>query len=133
MDSVLVVDDEHSVRELLHSILSRRHWVATAASADEAIEMLALGNYGVLITDLRMRGPDGLDLIAEATARWPEIRTVLLSGFIDDDVRERAETLAVSAVLEKPFDAVGLAATVDSLLAEARAESGAASPEVAAG
>jgi len=119
MDSILVVDDEHSVRELLYSILSRRRWVATAASTGEALEMLGLFPYGLLIADLRMGEPDGLDLIAEAAKRWPTLKTILLSGFLDDEVRERARKLAVSAVLGKPFDAEGLIETVDSLLADA--------------
>jgi len=126
MDSILVVDDEQSVRELLYSILSRRHWVATARGADEAVAMLGKAHYDVMVTDLRMHGTDGLELIGEASALWPDLRTVLLSGFIDEDVSQKAYALGVSAVIEKPFDAIGFQATVEGIIADARAREAAA-------
>ena len=133
MDSILVVDDEHAVRELLYSMLSRRHWVATAADADEAITMLGLAHYDIMVTDYRMPGPDGLELIAEATTRWPELRAVLLSGYIDDDVRERANVLGVTALVDKPFDAAGFQAKIEEILAEIRSSRREALPDAAAG
>ena len=106
MDSILVVDDEHAERVLLYSMLSRRHWVATAADAE---------------------------LIAEATTRWPELRAVLLSGYIDDDVRERANVLGVTALVDKPFDAAGFQAKIEEILAEIRSSRREALPDAAAG
>jgi len=131
MDAILVVDDEQSVCELLYSILSRRHWVATARDAEEAISMLGKAHYDVMISDLRMKGADGLELIGEASARWPHLRTVLLSGYVEDNVARRAHALGVSAVVEKPFDAIEFQAQVEGILADARAA--AELPEAAAG
>ena len=133
MDAILVVDDEHSVRELLYSILSRRHWVATASGADEAIAMLGMARYDLLVSDLRMRGTDGLDLIAEAATRWPDLRTVLLSGYVTDEVIEKAEVIGISEVIEKPFDAHSLQTKLDRVLAEARSSREAHLSEAAAG
>ena len=133
MDSILVVDDEHSVRELLHSILSRRHWAATASSAEEALDMLGRDHYGLLITDLRMTGMDGLELIGEATRRQPGLKTMLVSGFVSDEVTRRAIRLGASAVLEKPFDSAQLVGIVDALLAEIHAAEAGDATEAAAG
>jgi two-component system, NtrC family, response regulator AtoC len=79
--TILIVDDETYVRDSLAVILSRRDFrVRTAAAAREALEGGALAGVDAVITDLKMAGEDGLDLLRRITAREPNLPVVVLTG-----------------------------------------------------
>ncbi|MGH8636185.1 MAG: response regulator [Burkholderiales bacterium] len=104
--TVLVVDDEAEVREVLREILSSaQHRVETASSGREALLRLEARHYDVVLTDIRMPDMDGLTLFEEVKRRWPEraARVVFVTG---DTLSEALRELADSgrcAILEKPF------------------------------
>jgi two-component system NtrC family sensor kinase len=104
--TVLVVDDEAEVRDVLREILaSAQHWVETAASGREALTHLERQHYDVVLTDIRMPDMDGLTLFEEIKRRWPERagRVVFVTG---DTLSEALRELTDSgrcAILEKPF------------------------------
>ncbi len=104
--TVLVVDDETEVRDVLREILSgAQHWVETAASGREALTRLEGRHYDVVLTDIRMPDMDGLTLFEEIKRRWPERagRVVFVTG---DTLSEALRELTDSgrcAILEKPF------------------------------
>jgi DNA-binding NarL/FixJ family response regulator len=60
--------------------------VAEAGSADEAIRMVADHQPDVVVMDIRMPGSSGLDACQEITRRWPEIKVVMLTSFMDDEL-----------------------------------------------
>ena len=75
--TILVVDDDADMRELAHDILKDRgHQVATAGSGEEALKRLAEGDYAVVLTDLRMKGMQGTELLAQMT-HLPACHTAL--------------------------------------------------------
>jgi two-component system NtrC family sensor kinase len=104
--TVLVVDDEAEVRDVLCEILSSaQHWVETAASGREALLRLEARQYDLVLTDIRMPDMDGLTLFEEIKRRWPERagRVVFVTG---DTLSEALRELTDSgrcAILEKPF------------------------------
>ena len=104
--SVLVVDDEADVREMLVEILlAKGHRVATAASGDEALRQLAVERFDVVMTDIRMPGLDGMGLYREIERRWPErtAQVIFVSGdTLTSGLREFAEKSG-RPVIEKPF------------------------------
>ncbi len=64
--SVLIVDDQQSLREMLEILLSREGYqVATAGSGPEALELFQKTPFSVVLTDIRMRPMDGLSLLKE--------------------------------------------------------------------
>ena len=77
---ILVADDEQNLRRVLTALLRRDgHDVVQAASGLEAIEHLA--EVDVVITDLRMPGADGMEVLDAALSRYPDILAVMVTGF----------------------------------------------------
>ena len=79
---ILVVDDDDSLRRVLQVQLEQDgYFVASAASAQQALSMLQLRPYDLLITDLRMPGESGIDLLKQVRSLYPEIAIVILTAF----------------------------------------------------
>ncbi len=105
MTSVLVVDDEGLVRNSLLRVLRQHGYEATAVDCFEhAVEKMAESPSDVLLTDLRMAGKDGLELIQAIHASWPETRPILMSAFASARDSQQALDFGAVRVLCKPFD-----------------------------
>jgi CheY-like chemotaxis protein len=118
--TVLVVDDEPAVLQLMANVLGARgHTVIEAPTA--AAALLAVdrheGEIDLLVTDVVMPGMTGPELAAEVRARRPRLRVLMVSGYsegaIELDDPERDD------FLEKPFSPDDLVAHVESLLTRA--------------
>ena len=101
---VLVVDDESSIRELLQKTLALAEYdVDTAPDGRAALERLRLGNYDLLIADLKMPGMDGLTLIREARRLKADLPVIIITGFSTESSAIEAVNLGVAGYLTKPF------------------------------
>ena len=103
---VLVVDDLDLLREFAKTFLETTGLtVFVAASGHEALQVLEKehGAVDILFTDYSMPGINGADLIEQAAVRWPEIRPVLASGYLDDTTVQRLEKLNAK-ILGKPYE-----------------------------
>jgi excisionase family DNA binding protein len=101
---VLVVDDEASIRELLSKTLALAEYdVDTAPDGRTAIERLRLGQYDLLIADLKMPGLDGLSLIREAKRLKADLPVIIITGFSTESSAIEAVNLGVAGYLTKPF------------------------------
>lgn len=81
---VLFVDDEPNIlRSLVRLFRSTEYELLTASSGEQALVMLAEQTVDLVISDMRMPGLDGVSLLREIRARWPEIMRVLLTGYSD--------------------------------------------------
>jgi two-component system, cell cycle sensor histidine kinase and response regulator CckA len=117
-ETVLVVEDEPDVRELVRRMLELEGYaVVTAASGAEALRLFEQGGpIDVLVTDIVMPGLSGRDLAMELRSRAPGLRIVLMSGFAED-AGALDELLAGGAVfVEKPFTSRTLVTEVRSVL-----------------
>jgi excisionase family DNA binding protein len=103
--SVLVVDDEEAVRQLIASALASEAGrdVAVAADGPSALTMLTARAFDLLITDLKMPGMDGLTLIRQARQLRPDLRVVIITGVPSEASAIDAINLGVSGYLPKPF------------------------------
>lgn len=117
---VLIVDDEETIRNLLKSRLEREgHDVNVAANADEAKAMFPRAQeVGVLVTDLRMPGKDGFELMEWARAQYPELRVIVITGHGEKEVAVKALRQGAADYLEKPFDMDELSHSVARCLRE---------------
>src|SRR5262245_54084998 len=80
--SVLVVEDEPYVRESLRDMLDARGYETNAApSVDSALAILARTPVDVVLTDLKMPGAGGLELIQSVRKQFPDLPIVVLTGF----------------------------------------------------
>jgi excisionase family DNA binding protein len=101
---VLVVDDEASIRELLSKTLALAEYdVDTAPDGRAAVERLRLGQYDLLIADLKMPGLDGLSLIREAKRLNTDLPVIIITGFSTESSAIEAVNLGVAGYLTKPF------------------------------
>jgi HD-like signal output (HDOD) protein/CheY-like chemotaxis protein len=115
MRHVLFVDDEpHVLDSLSDALRSRRHeWnVAFARGADAALEELDRHEYDVVVSDMRMPGMDGADLLARVRTLQPSTVRIVLSGYADLDVLMRATSVA-HRFLGKPCDTAELIRVVE--------------------
>jgi len=102
--SVLVIDDEAMIRDLLSEILARDgHAVTAVASSREGLQAFDEGRYDLVYTDLAMPGTSGWELASEIKKRDPSAIVVMVTGWgiqVDDEnVRENG----IDFVISKPF------------------------------
>lgn len=103
---ILIVDDEDTIRNLLKSRLEREgHDVVVATNADDAErKFLTSGEIGVMITDLKMPGKDGFQLMSWAKEKSPKLKVVVITGHGEKSVAVQAIKQGATDYLEKPFD-----------------------------
>jgi two-component system response regulator PilR (NtrC family) len=125
--TILVVDDERSMREFLEILLGRLgHTVATADGLAAATARLAGGDVDLVITDLRLGNESGLDVLRAAKAAGPATEVVMVTAFATTENAVQAMKLGAYDYLLKPFKVdelklvVGKALERRALLAENR-------------
>lgn len=102
--TILAVDDDAEVRDLMERFLSRKgFYIHTAASADEGIEMASKLKPDIIITDIMMPVKDGISFIKEAK-KVPELKNIPVIVLTIAGERETCISLGVSAYLNKPVD-----------------------------
>jgi two-component system nitrogen regulation response regulator NtrX len=103
MPSILVVDDEASIRATLKGVLSREGYqVDEAASVAEARRLLREA-YDLVLLDVWFPGENGLDLLASVRADAPETQIIMMSGHADLETAVQATRLGAHDFLEKPL------------------------------
>src|SRR2546423_11719937 len=113
---ILVVDDEESVRNLFATFLSDNYACATAASADEALARLASEEFALVISDVMMPGRNGVELLRDIVARYPDTVVVMCSGVDRTQRVLDAVRLGAYDYLVKPCDLDVLAMTIERAL-----------------
>ena len=102
--TILVVDDAPQILKALSDVLSASGYaVRTAPSGERALQIMESAQFDLIITDLKMSGMSGMDLIARVTDRAPNMPIVILSGFGDMDDVIKALRAGVADYLKKPF------------------------------
>lgn len=118
---VLVLDDEHAIRQVYSMGMSDRGFaVETANSGREALQVLMQQMFDVMVVDLHMEGMDGIVFLEEALKIWPWLGVVIVSGYVTEDAMQRAGRLGVTRVLQKPIELSELCAAVEKETASKR-------------
>ena len=119
MKNIVFVDDESNVLDGLRRMLYayRNEWsMRFAASGSEALRLLAEAPCDVIVTDMRMPGLSGAELLARVSQEYPEIIRIVLSGMCDRD-QSLVSASAAHQFLPKPCDPSALKSAVDRALA----------------
>ena len=115
--SILVVDDEKAQREILEMILSGEGYdVTTASSGNAAMKFVADRHFDLVLTDLKMPGMSGLELLKELTDFDKSIIVVLLTAHGSVDSAVDALQLGAFDYLQKPYEADVLLETISRAL-----------------
>jgi two-component system, NtrC family, response regulator PilR len=104
MASILVVDDEPSMREFLEILLAKQgHQVSTAADVATALGRVAQGDLDLVITDLRLGRESGLDVLKAVKAEAPAIEVVMVTAFATTENAIQAMKAGAYDYVLKPF------------------------------
>jgi CheY-like chemotaxis protein len=118
--SILVVDDEPGIRELLCMMLEAAgHTVVAAEDGIQAPKILASQPVQVVITDLLMPERDGLEFISEVRKKFPAVKIIAMSGgghIARDSYLRIAKNLGAHILLEKPFSQSGVLGAIEAVL-----------------
>ncbi len=115
--SVLLVEDEEAVRDLLASYLSKEGFeITTAEDVEAAIKHLG-SEFDVVVTDLKLPGRWGMELVRAAKARWPSTQVLVITGVKDSRVTSEAMAAGSDAYLQKPFGMSELRSELQEALA----------------
>jgi PAS domain S-box-containing protein len=116
-ETVLLVDDDEFLRRsAARALRSRGYHVLEAGDGAAALETLRANPVDLLLTDVVMPGVDGRQLVEAATRNFPQLRTLYMSGYADDDVVRHGVQIGEVDLIEKPFQVQGLAAKVRQVL-----------------
>ncbi len=136
MKPVWVVDDDRSIRWVFEKALTREGIpFKTFSAAQEALDELAAGAPQVLVSDIRMPGSSGLELLEQVKRRYPDLPVIIMTAYSDLDSAVASFQSGAFEYLPKPFDveqAVELIrrALDESLRGEEEVETVASSPEI---
>ncbi len=115
--TILVVEDEGTQREALAGVLQQwGHTVLTAGGADQALAVLADRPVDLLLTDLRMPGRSGLELLAECRQRRPDVAVVVVTAYGTVEGAVEAMRRGAADFVGKPLDLDRLALVIERTL-----------------
>ncbi|MGC8603371.1 MAG: response regulator [Desulfomonilaceae bacterium] len=101
---IMVLDDEPIVCKRLKPALEKQGYeVDTFTQSLEAMEQIKKINYDIIITDLKMKGVDGMQLLTEAKQRSPKTEVIVITGFATMETAKESFHKGVFDFIAKPF------------------------------
>jgi len=118
---VLVLDDEAIVCEALRDYLEKNNFqVETFTKSQEAIDCLNERSFDVIVTDLKMEGPTGLDVLRFVRDHSPATQVIMITGYASVEALRQAELTGVSDFITKPFQLKKVGAMVKKAARKAK-------------
>ena len=102
---ILVVDDEMSIRSVLAQVLEKDGYAVTAAaSGEEALEFLEQKSFALVVSDIKMPGINGLELLKITKERYPDMQVIIITSFASLETALEALRNGAYDYLLKPFE-----------------------------
>jgi len=122
--SVLIVDDEQVVCNVLRDELSERGYLCTTVlSGNEALAKLAAEDFDVVLLDIRLPGVSGMEMLQEKWLNHGNTATIMITAVNDIDTAVEAMKLGASDYLVKPFDLDSVETSIRTALDSKKANS----------
>jgi CheY-like chemotaxis protein len=102
---VLIVDDQREIRSMLSSgveTLDGDFSVITVPSGEEAVLEISMQNFDLLVTDVRLPGISGLEVLRQVRAKQPDLKVILITGLLDPVIRRNVADAGADAFFLKP-------------------------------
>jgi len=123
MSSILVIDDELSMREFLKILLEKDgHTVELAADSTAALDLASKNHFDLAISDIRMPGMSGLELLAELKNIQPDLPIILITAFASPEDAVTAMKNGAFDYITKPFKVVEIKRVIKSATARKKSE-----------
>lgn len=117
MAHILLVDDEPEVTNAIARLLRKDYTITKCSEPENALEIVKQNDIDLVLSDIRMPVIDGVELLSQVKAYDPDIGRVLLSGYSDMELCQRAITDDIaSIILAKPWDNFELKNVLRSVL-----------------
>ncbi len=101
---ILIVDDEAIVVERLRDYLEKKGMsVETCTVSRQAIDRIKEKTFDVIVTDIKMEGPSGIDLLVAVKAEAPGSEVILITGYGSYETLRQAEAVGAYDYVHKPF------------------------------
>lgn len=123
MARILITEDEDTLRMFVARALRLDgHETYEAGDGAEGLEKLDERSFDLLLSDIRMPVMDGIELVHQASAKFPDLKILLMTGYAEQ--RERADDLSTKIidVVQKPFALPEIRRAVSLALAGTRSE-----------
>jgi DNA-binding NtrC family response regulator len=107
MHHILLIDDDAAFLEAVAEAMTRAHrdvHITTAATAEHGLRLLGRQRFDVVISDFRMPGLNGIDLLQECAVACPDTPVIVLTGYGSKALEQDALNHGAYAVLQKPVD-----------------------------
>ncbi|MBI4063184.1 MAG: response regulator [Elusimicrobia bacterium] len=114
---ILVVDDEEAISRTIGRIIMKMgHEAALAAQGEEAVRMMQDQNFDLLITDLKLPGMGGIEILKHFKEKFPDSLAVVITGYPTLETAQAALRLGAWEYLAKPFEVADLETVVHACL-----------------
>jgi two-component system, NtrC family, response regulator PilR len=115
MASVLIVDDERSMRDFLKILLEKEgHKVAIAESGKRALDILDTQEIDVIVSDIRMPGMTGIELLEAVKGEYPDLPVIMITAFASPDDAVLAMKNGAFDYITKPFNVDEIKSVIES-------------------
>jgi two-component system, NtrC family, nitrogen regulation response regulator GlnG len=133
MKPVWIIDDDRSIRWVLEKALEREDLeFKSFASADEAMQAMALGQPQLVVSDIRMPGKSGLELLQALRERYPDLPVIIMTAYSDLESAVSAFQGGAFEYLPKPFDVNHAVELIRRALEQSQRKNGQAEENMAA-
>jgi DNA-binding response OmpR family regulator len=116
---LVLEDDPNTLSGVVEMLREARYQVTGAATYDAAKRLLAIASYDLFITDVRLRGFNGLNLVRQCTGDYPDMGIIIMTGY-DESLMEVEASRYGATFVRKPLSSGSLLQTVTDCLAQVR-------------
>ncbi len=114
---ILIVDDEAGiVLEIKEFLEEEGYEVYMADTAKAGIQLAEEMLPDVVLIDVKLPDASGIDVLRAVKEKCPKIKTIMVTGYVDQNVMDEAEKLGRDTFLQKPFDLVRITEEIEKLL-----------------
>jgi two-component system, NtrC family, nitrogen regulation response regulator NtrX len=105
MSTILIIDDEKSIRNTLREVLEyEKHSVETASDGEEGIELFKAGTFDIILCDIKMPKMDGIEVLEQIISMSTDVPIIMISGHGNIDTAVEAIKKGAFDFIEKPLD-----------------------------
>jgi DNA-binding NtrC family response regulator len=116
MATILIVDDDLSICEMLCDLLSEQHTCDMVVTAEEAMTLMRKGSYDVVISDIAMPEMSGIDLLGFIRANHPATPVIVITGAMVNKDAENLSRQGIFDYMMKPLQLQALERSVNRAL-----------------
>ena len=114
---ILIVDDEAGIVQEIKEFLEEEGYEAhTADTAKTGILMIEELKPDVILIDVKLPDASGTEVLRACKEKSPKTRTIMVTGYVDQNVMDEAELIGRDTVLQKPFNLVKIVEEIEKLL-----------------